>query len=251
MLDPVFLRPIAHRGLHDPRQGIIENTGAAFDAAIAGGFGIECDLQPARSGVPIVFHDETLDRLIEGRSGLVRDLDADEAAELSVKGSKTKGVLTYQAFLDLIAGRVPLLVEIKSDWHAPDAVFLETIARLSLAYRGPLALMSFDPGIMARMRELAPSIPRGIVSGAYQTAEGVPWHGDVLSEERRFRLANLLESGPAAPSFYAYDIRSLPTPVTRFVREVLRLPLFSWTVRTEAQRLLAAEHADALIFENL
>ena len=249
MLDHSFIRPIAHRGLHDAKAGLIENTAAAFEAAIADSYGIECDLQPAKDGVPLVFHDETLDRLIEGRTGPVRAFDARDAEGLAVKGSKTAGILTYAAFLDLVAGRVPLLVEIKSDWRTPDLAFLGEIARLSLAYKGPLALMSFDPAVMVVMRRLAPAIPRGIVSGAYHTPDGTPWHGDVLSEERRYALANLLESGPVAPSFYAYDVRSLPTPVTRFICEVLGLPLFTWTVRTEAQRARAATHADAPIFE--
>ena len=68
MLDrKTFLRPIAHRGLHSAKRGIIENTEPAFAEAIAKGYGIECDLRPATGGLPIVFHDETLNRLVEGR----------------------------------------------------------------------------------------------------------------------------------------------------------------------------------------
>ena len=59
-LDAAFLKPIAHRGLHDPAR--IENSAAAFEAAIAHGYGIECDLRPAACGTPMVFHDETLMR---------------------------------------------------------------------------------------------------------------------------------------------------------------------------------------------
>jgi len=63
----VFLRPIAHRGLHDRRKGRIENSAPAFLAAITKGYGIECDLQAAKDGVPMVFHDERLDRLVLAR----------------------------------------------------------------------------------------------------------------------------------------------------------------------------------------
>jgi glycerophosphoryl diester phosphodiesterase len=56
-------RPIAHRGLHDRARGVIENSLAAADAAVAGAYAIECDVQISRDGEAIVFHDETLERL--------------------------------------------------------------------------------------------------------------------------------------------------------------------------------------------
>src|SRR5690348_14108028 len=65
MLDRAFLRPIAHRGLHNAAKGIVENTTAAFTAAIDKGYGIECDLRPASDGTPFVFHDAEFKRLID------------------------------------------------------------------------------------------------------------------------------------------------------------------------------------------
>ncbi len=141
---------------------------------------------------------------------------------------------------------MPLLIEIKSEWEAPDARYLEAIAATAAAYRGPIALMSFDPAVMTGIRALAPQIPRGIVSGLFA---GDCWWRGKLGPERAYSLSHLLESGPAAPDFYAYDVAALPTPVTRFVREVLGLPLFTWTVRTQEQREVAARWADAPIFE--
>ena len=239
-----FLKPIAHRGLHDAVKGIIENTLPAFEAAIARGYGIECDVRPAACATPMVFHDLTLERLIEGE-GL---LAAHEAAAL--KGFAYRGaggsMIELSDLLDLIGGRVPLLIEIKSEWDAPDPRFLQAIAATAAAYRGPIALMSFDPAVMAGIRALAPHVPRGIVSGLFA---GDCWWRGKLGPERAYALTHLLESGPAAPDFYAYDVNALPTPITRFVREVLGLPLFTWTVRTEEQRETAARWADAPIFE--
>jgi len=248
MLDrSAFLRPIAHRGLHNSDRGIIENTAAAFEAAIEKGFGIECDLRPAHGGLPVVFHDETAERLT-GSAGRLYDMDAAQlrALRTTVGGH---GGLTFEDFLALVDGRVPLLVEIKSAWDPPDIVFLAEIARRALDYRGDLALMSFDPDVMTVMRELATEIPRGIVSGGYKDDHGETWWRDRISEERADRLANLLESGPVAPSFYTYHVTSLPTPVTRYVREVAGLPIFAWTVRTAQDRALAHDYADAPIFE--
>jgi len=239
-----FRKSIAHRGLHDGSRGVLENTGAAFEAAIAKGYGIECDVRPAACKTPMVFHDGTLERLVEGSGAL----DAHEAPALKAmpfKGADTR-MLDLGDMLALVAGREPILVEIKSEWAAPDRAFLQAIAALAASYQGPLALMSFDPAAMALLKELAPDVPRGIVSGLI--AQDPDWC-DKLGPERAYRLTHLLESRAAAPDFYAYQVGALPTPVTRFVREVLGLPLFAWTVRTEAQRAIAARWADAPIFE--
>jgi glycerophosphoryl diester phosphodiesterase len=249
MLDRgAYLRPIAHRGLHDDRAGVIENTALAFEAAIAKGFGIECDLRPARGGLPVVFHDLTTERIIGGENRLISNL-----GETEIRGLRTHSgqhhVLTLEDMLALVDGRVPLLVEIKSEWDPPDVPFLAEIGRRALDYRGDIALMSFDPDVMTVMRELATEIPRGVISGGYRDEHGETWWRDRISEERAERLANLLESGPVAPSFYAYHVKSLPTPVTRFVREVAGLPVFAWTVRSAEDRAAAKHYADAPIFE--
>ena len=239
-----FLKPIAHRGLHDAAKGIVENTVPAFEAAMAKGYGIECDVRPAACSTPMVFHDLTLERLVEAEGPIA----AHEAPALKRLSYRTVGgsMIDLADLLDLVDGRVPLLIEIKSEWDAPDARYLQAIAETAAAYRGPIALMSFDPAVMTQIRALAPQIPRGIVSGLF--AGDCGWRGK-LGPERAYSLSHLLESGPVAPDFYAYDVTALPTPVTRFVREVLGLPLFTWTVRTKEQREVAARWADAPIFE--
>jgi len=246
MLDrAAFLRPMAHRGLHDVRRGIVENTARAFSAAIAKGYGIECDLRPAADGTPFVFHDLELSRLVDA-PGRITDHTAAALARLTYRSASSERLISFADFLDLVAGRVPLLVEVKSEWTPLDPAFLQAIASQATAYRGPLALMSFDPAVMAGIRELAPQIPRGIVSGLFA---GDCWWRGKLGPERAYGLTHLLDSGPAAPDFYAYDVNALPTPVTRYTREVLGLPLFTWTVRTPEQRDTAARWADTPIFE--
>jgi glycerophosphoryl diester phosphodiesterase len=239
-----FRQPIAHRGLHDRAAGRIENTAGAFEAAIAKGYGIECDLRAARCATPMVFHDATLDRLIEG-DGPVLAHDAVALKRLRYRGG-TSGMITFAELLDLVGGRVPLLVEIKSEWDPLDARLLRTIAELAERYDGPIGLMSFDPDFMVAVKEYAPSVSRGIVSGSF---EGEGWWPDKIDKARAYLLRNLLESRPAAPDFYAYQVGALPTPITRFVREVLGMPLFTWTVRSPEERAIAARWADAPIFE--
>ena len=245
MLDrKTFLRPIAHRGLHDLAKGRIENTAPAFEAALARGYGLECDLQAASDGTPMVFHDETLDRLMDG-TGRVDERTPLKLARLTYKASRDR-MLTFAELLELAGGRGPLIVEVKSEWQGSKPGFLKAIARLASAYKGPIALMSFDPAPIAALAELAPKVPRGIVSGVY---EGRGWWLDRLGRERGDRLTNLLESGPAKVSFYSYDVRALPTPVTQYVREVQGLPLYCWTVRSPVDRKIAAKWADAPTFE--
>lgn len=244
-----FVRPIAHRGLHDAAAGVIENTAGAFSAALSQGYGIECDLRPAVDGTPIVFHDETLERLVDAVGAVAARTPA-ELTRLGYRTARDAGtrIMTFADLIDLVGGRVPMLVEIKSEWAPPDPAFMRAVARLAEAgaRRGPLALMSFDPAVVAVQRQLAPGVPRGIVSGVYG---GDGWWLDKLDAARAERLTHMLESAPAAPDFFAYHVKALPTPVTRFVREGLGLPLFTWTVRTEADRAVAAQWADAPIFE--
>lgn len=239
-----FLRPTAHRGLHDRHRGVIENTAPAFAAAIGKGYGIECDVRPAADGTPIVFHDLELGRLVDA-PGRVADHSPGELQRLTYKSAATP-ILTLGDLLDLIGGRVPLLIEVKSEWDPPDPAFMQAIARDVAGYKDPLALMSFDPAVMAALRWLAPNVPRGIVAGIYQ---GEGWWLDKLDADRAFRLSHLIESGPAAPHFFAYDVKALPTPATRFLREGLGLPLFTWTVRTPQDQAAAAQWVDAPIFE--
>lgn len=250
ILEP-FLKPVAHRGLHGaPGRGAIENTMPAFRAARDRGFAIECDIRPARHGLPVVFHDAELDRLVTG-TGPVARLTGAEFANVRFRDAPAETIPTLADLLALTGAETPLLVEVKSEWLPPDHAFLTEVARLASAHHGPIALMSFDPSVMTVLKELAPAVPRGIVSGNYLAAA----HGDdhwwehIISHERAERLTHLLESGPAEPSFYAYDVKALPTHVTRYVREVQHLPLFTWTVRNDADLNNARRFADAPIFE--
>jgi glycerophosphoryl diester phosphodiesterase len=238
-----FLKPIAHRGLHDA-TGRVENTAAAFSAALDKGYGIECDVRPSACDTPMIFHDDTLERLVE-HPDRVHAHDAPTLKRFKFRRG-TDRMLDLAELLELVGGRQPILAEIKSEWAPPDRAFLEAIATLAAAYHGPLALMSYDPAVMAAVKALVPDIPRGLVSGLI---EEDPHMRNELGPERAYRLSHLLESREAAPDFYAYHVGALPTPVTRYVREVLGMPLFTWTVRTEEERAIAARWADAPIFE--
>src|SRR5262249_22228797 len=149
------------------RRGLIENTAPAFLAAIDSDYGIECDLQPARDGTPMVFHDATLDRLVAA-SGRIAARSAEELRELRYKDQDLT-ILSFRELLRLVDGRVPLLVEIKSSARMPKS-FLAASAAEATNYRGPIALMSFDRAVVLAAAKLAPQVPRGLVIGSQQLA---------------------------------------------------------------------------------
>src|SRR5262245_33078602 len=110
--DWLTAQPFAHRGLHDTSAGVIENTAAAFSAAMAAGYGMETDLQISADGEAMVYHDDALGRLTEG-SGFLADLTAAEIRAVRFKASSGR-ILTLGELCDIVAGRVTLLLELKS-----------------------------------------------------------------------------------------------------------------------------------------
>jgi glycerophosphoryl diester phosphodiesterase len=234
-------RPIAHRGLHDASAGRIENTRAAFAAAIDGGFAMECDLQLSRDGEAMVFHDGTLDRLT-GRSGRVDALDAAELADIAITGAG-ESIPTFADLLGLVAGRMPLVVEIKSAFTG-DLRLTERAVALAAQYDGPLCFKSFDPAIVVSLRRLCPERPRGIVAMAFLDGSD-----ERASAEQRRSLGHLLHFNESEPDFISWRVDDLPHAAPFFCRSVLGRPVMAWTVRTPEQRAMVARHADQMVFE--
>lgn len=218
----------AHRGLHGP--GAPENGLTAAAAAIARGLGIECDVHKASDGRPVVFHDETLERLT-GVPGAVADRTAAQLAALRLLGS-ADAVPTLRQLLDLVAGQVPLLIELKAPPDGRIGALCLAVRRVLEGYRGAHAVMSFDPRIVRWFRRHAPHTVRGlVVSEQDDKALAGRW--------RRHRAL-----WQAKPDFLSYDIRDLPA---RFPRAQRRrgLPLVTWTVRSPELLARALDHADA------
>ncbi|SIP90049.1 glycerophosphodiester phosphodiesterase family protein [Bosea sp. TND4EK4] len=235
--------PIAHRGLHGLTPGVIENSGSAARAAIEGGFGIECDVQLTADGEAVVFHDFVLDRLT-AETGPVAAKTAAELGRITLKGSGDS-VLTLAAFLDLIGGRVPLVVEIKSRFDGDLALTRRTAEIIAARGGQPIVIKSFDPAVLTALREIAPQVPRGIVAmNAYDYGDY-----DGLSAERKHALANLLHFTESQPDFLSWKVTDLDSAAPYLCRNVVGMPLMSWTVRTPEQRDTAARLADQMVFE--
>lgn len=238
--DGLIARPIAHRGLHDAARGIIENTAGAIDAAIAGRYGIEVDLQISGDGEAMVHHDDALGRLTDG-DGRLAEMSAAELKRVPFRASAER-MLTLPELLERVGGRVALVLELKSRFDGDDRL-VARVARALASYAGPVAAMSFDPVIVAALRRIAPHLRRGIIAErrfAELPPRSAAW--------RRPALAHLLHAPMTRPDFVAYRVDDLPAPATRVAR-LLGLPVLTWTVRTAAQRQRAAQHADQMIFE--
>ena len=159
--DWLTARPVAHRGLHDATRGIIENMPAAARAAVAGNFAIECDIQLTSDGEAMVHHDDELGRLTEG-SGALLHKTAAELKAVSFKATAER-MMTLSDLCTLVAGRVPLVIEVKSHFDS-DRKLVERMAEVLSSYDGPAVGMSFDPDQVMALRELIPSRPRGVIA---------------------------------------------------------------------------------------
>lgn len=232
-------RPLAHRGLHDA-AGAVENTASAFTAAIAGGYGIECDLQVSADGEAMVHHDDALGRLTEG-SGRLAELSAAAIKKVRFKRGADR-ILTLAELCELVASRATLALELKNHFDG-DRRLPERVAAVLASYAGPVAVMSFDPAMLEMLRHVAPALARGIVAQRHYD----DWPG--LSPAQRRSLAWLMHAPRTRPHFIAYAIKDLPALAPLVLRMVFGLPLLTWTVCSEAERVTAARYADQMIFE--
>lgn len=241
-LAPAWLtaRPIAHRGLHEWRNGVVENTIAAFAAAIDGNYAIECDLQISRDGEAVLFHDDTLDRVTTA-SGPVSGLTVAELKRVSFRHSAEQ-IPTLAELLTLTAGKVPLVIELKPQWNGDFRLAARSVELLK-EYSGQYALMSFDPGVVAEVRRLSPATIRGFISD-----RGFDPYYNRLPLCLRQSLRTLSCLGPAAPHFVSMDIEELPWAPIQTLRSV-GMPVIAWTIRSAEQGVLAMRYSDQITFE--
>jgi glycerophosphoryl diester phosphodiesterase len=223
-------RPIAHRGLHDGNVEICENSLPAFNAAIARNFAIELDVQLSSDNEAIVFHDGTLDRLTE-ETGPVGERTADELKAMKL-GKTGARIPTLRDTLEYVAGRVPIIVEMKNNGARNHALALAVAGDL-VGYEGPVAVMSFAHSLLAAFHKTGSSAPLGL------TAEGI---GRISFEKHHEALHHGI-------GFVSYHVKALPNPFVAHVRGTLGLPVITWTVRTPEDVAATSDYADQMTFE--
>lgn len=222
----------AHRGLWSP-AGPPENSLAAFDAAASDGFGIELDVRLSADGEAIVFHDDTLERMT-GQPGRVADRMATELKQLRLRESDQR-VPTLAHALAVVAGRTPILVELKTrdGEHGP----LEArVAALLSAYGGPAAVLGFNPDALLAIRAAAPNLLIGL-----NAAPHVDENADVVAPDPARLLRHIDRVRP--------DFLSLGKQAVEHGRPHPSLPIVAWTLRSAEELAAVRPHCDASMFE--
>tara|TARA_B100001093_G_C26820301_1_gene1011586 strand:+ start:743 stop:1477 length:735 start_codon:yes stop_codon:yes gene_type:complete len=149
----------AHRGSHS-HSGLVENTLPAFEQALReGAFGIELDVHLSADGIPIVFHDETLDRLTQdGLKIPIAAVSSIDLASIALVGNAF--IPTLADVLDLIGGQIPVNIELK------DGVAVAAVSNVlkDLSYANAL-ISSFDARAIAVAASMRPDLERAWISG--------------------------------------------------------------------------------------
>lgn len=242
--DSLLSPALTHRGLHDVADGRPENSLEAIQAAIDHGYGIELDLQLSQDGVAMVFHDYHLGRLT-GETGPVTLRSAAALGQIVLTGGKT-GIPTFADVLTLVAGKVPLLIEIKDqDGQMGENVGpLERAAAADLAgYTGDVAVMSFNPHSVMAFGEAAPDIPRGLVTAAFDPMGWAPLPARICDYLRdipdydRTGATFISHEGPDLDRARVADLKAAGAHI------------LCWTIKSAAQEAQARKVADNVTFE--
>ena len=244
-LDFLTRRPFAHRGLHNAARGIYENSRAAFIAAIDHGYGIELDVQMSRDGQAVVFHDDTLERLTD-HTGPVRALDATTLTDITL-GTSSDTIEPLGDILALIAGRVPVLIEIKDQSMTlaqTDGILERAVAHAVAQYDGPAAVRSFNPHAMHHVRDAEPSAICGLTTCDFSKQD---W--PTVSADRRRHLAAILDYHALNACFVSHDVNDLANPALVPLREH-GVPILCWTVRSQQCAVSVKSMMDNITFEN-
>lgn len=245
MLPESFLsRPIAHRAFHDAQAGRVENAMSSIKAAVAAGYGIELDLQCASDGVPVVFHDYDLRRMTV-EMGPIAQRSSAQLAQIPLMGDPGT-VPTLDRVLTEVAGRVPLLLEIKDQDGAlgpSTGPIGRAIAALLKHYTGDVAVMSFNPHHVAEIARIAPEIPRGLTTGGFDVA-GWP----TIPTPTLERLATIPDFDHAGACFISHDRNELDHPRIAALK-AKGARILAWTITSPEQEAEARKTADNITFE--
>ena len=231
---------LAHRGLHKNPE-VPENSLSAFKAAVEAGYGVELDVQLSSDGIPVVFHDQTLERVC-GLPGSTRDYPLEKLATTPLFGQEGIGIPTFADVLEAIGGRVPILVEIKGEDPAYRVTCAKAAALLD-EYPGEYWVESFNPLALAWFKKNRPKILRGQLAMAYLR------HDKYKGKCKYFFLQRFLLNFRSRPDFLAYRIGDRDDRSFARLRRLYGTPAVSWTVKTKEDLAASPEAFDGIIFE--
>lgn len=238
----------AHRGLFDNSGSSPENSLSAFQKAADAGYGIELDVQLTSDGVPVVFHDFRLGRVVRNSdgspvSGKVSDYTLDQLQQFHLMNSQEK-IPTFAKVLQLIHGRVPMIMELKIESSDRTLAVCPAADALLQQYPGLYCMESFNPRGVRWYRRTRPEIIRGQLSDEFNRED--PDHRSLLN----FACANLLFNFLTRPDFIAYNV-SYPHNLSRLLcRNLYHCTAVAWTIRSDQQMAEAEKQFDVFIFDS-
>jgi len=230
----------AHRGLWNDK--LPENSLSAFRAAVENGFGIELDVHLTADGHLIVHHDDSLKRMCGPDKQIAqtplaeiracRLLDTDEV------------VPTFDEVLEVVGGKVPLIVEVKVEKgnHAP---LCKAVYERMQRYDGLWCMESFQPRAVEWFRRNAPEVIRGQLAFS-RIRKGKGRKGKLLN----LGIASLLQNVIARPDFVSFEASSERWyTLSMLIMRLVRPWLAAWTVRSQEDMDKLRKKYDIQIFE--
>jgi glycerophosphoryl diester phosphodiesterase len=238
---------IAHRGLHHNDRGIPENSIASFREAMEKGYIIELDVAMTKDQQLVVYHDRKLRRGL-GIDQYLHELTYEELSQYRIFGTN-ETIPLFREVLAFVAGKVPLLIEIKNEGKVGE---MESLIYQELqAYQGQYAIQSFNPFTLSWFRQNAPAVLRGQLAGSFVVSDydvefagtsRLPWY-------KRFLLENLLLNMVSRPHFISYEVAHTSKARLRRLKN-LGVPLLGWTVKVKEEYDRIREDFDNLIVES-
>ena len=249
----------AHRGLHDNTSQAPENSMAAFKKAVEGGYGIECDVQLTKDGVPVIFHDFTLARVARynegfseegvhnpdgsiGVAGKVIDYTYQELQQFHLLSSDEK-IPRFEDFIRMVDGRVPLIVELKIELK--DISVCSKVNDILKDYKGVYCIESFNPLGVYWYRKNRPDVMRGQLSDEFHKDKPAEFSGVLY-----FVLTHLLFNFLSRPDFIAFNCRYPKSLSMQICRHLYKCTTAAWTVKSEEQLTQAKKDFDIYIFDS-
>lgn len=235
---------LAHRGLHDRKRGIIENSPSAIKAALKSGYGAEIDVQLSYDGVAVVFHDDNLDRLTH-ESGPVNGYKVHDLQKIHLKESADY-IPTLQEVLEITSNQAPLLIELKDQSKClgeSDGRLEQAVTSVLKSYGGPIAVMSFNPWMVVNLSKLAPEIARGLTTSSYY-----PHNWPEISAARLDELREIPDYNDVRACFISHEANDLDRPRVAELKSQGG-KILCWTIRSLTDENIAYKIADNITFE--
>ena len=233
---------------------------AAFKKAVDAGYGIECDVQLTKDGIPVIFHDFTLCRVARyaegeipdnavrnkdgslGVAGKVNDYTYEELLKFHILDSEEK-IPKFEDFLALVDGKVPLIVELKIELK--DYSVCRKADALLSNYKGVYCIESFNPLGVLWYRKHRPEIMRGQLSDEFHRESPSEFKGILY-----FVLTNLFFNFITRPDFIAFNHKYPSNPSLWLCRHLYKLTTAAWTLKSEEDLRHAEDSFDIYIFDS-